>query len=82
MLSVQSNGEKAILGDINLLAAKTRAAPLKELTIPRLELLSCLLLVELMRAVINSLNDVSSAEIFCWSDSEISLCWIRGVHKQ
>ena len=66
----------------NLLAAKTRVAPLKELTIPHLELLSCLLLVELLRVVISTLNYVNTAEIFCWSDSEISLCWICGVHKQ
>ena len=62
-------GEKTIRGYINLLAAKTRVAPLEELIIPRLELLSCLLLVGLIRAVNNSLDDVGSAEIFCWSDS-------------
>ena len=67
---------------VNLLAAKTRVAPLKELTIPRLELVSCQLLVELLSVVVNSLKSLCGVKIFCWSDSEVSLCWIRGVHKQ
>ena len=41
---------------VNLLTAKTKVAPLNKLTIPRLELLSCLLLANLVTSVINSLN--------------------------
>ena len=67
---------------INLLVAKTRVAPLKSLTIPRLELLSCLLLAELLKSVFNALDYLNHIEIFCWSDSEISLCRIKGTHKQ
>ena len=39
-------------GDIScIIAAKTKVAQIKELSVPRLELLSCVLLAELMSAV-------------------------------
>ena len=43
--------ETSVETRVDLVAAKTKVAPLKELTIPRLELLSCLLLVEFLNSV-------------------------------
>ena len=39
-----------------MLTSKTRVAPLKELSIPRLELITCLILAKLMSTVKNALN--------------------------
>ena len=44
-------------GAVKFVAAKTRVAPLQEQTIPRLELLSALLLSRLMQTTMNALND-------------------------
>ena len=66
-----------------LLASKTRVAPLKGETIPRLELLGALTLAKLINSVCNSLDGVLKIdEIICWVDSQIVLWWIRGKGKQ
>ena len=52
------------------------------ITIPRLELLSCLLLVELLDVVKRVINFIDISSLYCWSDSEIALYWILGVSKQ
>ena len=49
-----------------IVAAKARVAPLKELSIPRLELLGCLLLAELITSVKNSLKqEFNITKLFC-----------------
>ena len=63
---------------VSLLASKTKVSPLKVLTIPRLELLGCVLLSKVCLAV-GSRVDLS--EIFCWTDSEVALCWVKGKTK-
>ena len=61
---------------VQLLLAKSRVAPLKRPTIPRLELLGCVIAVRLMRQVKEALkmNDVPT---YFWSDSSTALAWIR-----
>ena len=63
------------------LASKTRVAPLNAKTIPRLELLSCLLLSRLMKTVLESLTNVAVGESFCWTDSIDCKFWINRTEK-
>lgn len=62
---------------VNLVAAKTKVAPIKKMTIPKLELSAAVLLVKLMKKVKESLKMNISATHF-YSDSEITLAWIKG----
>ena len=71
---------------IRLATAKTRIAPLKQETIPRLELMAALTLAQLITSVKNALQSCIEIEAtYCWSDSQVVLFWIHGdskVHKQ
>ena len=61
-----------------LLCAKTRVAPLKSLTINRLELMSAKILVTLMETVINALSSETKIdEVKYWLDSKTALYWIH-----
>ncbi|GFX53933.1 integrase catalytic domain-containing protein [Trichonephila clavipes] len=61
--------------EIHLVSAKTRVAPIKQLTIPRLELCEALLLAELISVIQKALR-TKPAECFLWTDSTIVLSWL------
>ena len=68
---------------VKFLTSKTRVAPLQPLTIPRLELLSALLLSKLMSAVMNCLSTtLPRLAVRCYTDSQVALCWITGTTKE
>ena len=67
---------------VSFIASKTKVAPLKTVTIPKLELLGCLLLSKLLSQVLTSMKSrISIQTVVCWSDSEVTLSWIRGKEK-
>lgn len=59
-----------------LLCAKSKVAPIKSLTIPRLELSAAVVGAELTHRVKRDLN-YTNVPTFYWSDSQIVLSWIH-----
>lgn len=59
---------------VHLIQSKTRVAPVKAVTIPRLELCGCLLAVTLLEKVRPAFSDISN--IFLWTDSLTVLRWL------
>ena len=62
-------------GDIlvRLVTSKTIVAPLHKASIPRLELVGCLLLARLVKFVS---KDLPTAPTVLWTDSTTALCWL------
>ncbi|XP_075162915.1 uncharacterized protein LOC142235550 [Haematobia irritans] len=60
---------------IVLLCSKSRVAPLKVLTIPKLELSAAALLAELLQTISSALG--TEYQYHCWTDSMIVLSWLR-----
>ena len=64
---------------VKFVTAKSRVIPIKKsYTIPRLELLEDYILSKLICKVYNGIfDDIEVKDILCWSDSQISLAWIK-----
>ncbi|XP_053398139.1 uncharacterized protein LOC128556613 [Mercenaria mercenaria] len=66
---------------VNLIASKSRVAPLKSISIARLELLAASLGLQLTQAICNVL-DMPVENVVFWSDSMNVLYWIHGASRQ
>ena len=67
---------------LRFVVAKTRVAPLKKQSIPRVELLSALLLSRLMEAMKSSLTpELVISSYHCFTDSRVALAWIQDADK-
>ena len=65
-----------------LLCSKTRVAPLKSLTIPKLELMSARILAVLINTVKNALqSQVKIDKVRLWLDSKTALYWIQNNNE-
>ena len=79
--STKAYGAVAYLSNGNqtsLVISKSRVAPLKQLTLPQLELMAALTAARLANFVTKSLQRrCSNLDIHMWSDSEIVLHWLN-----
>ncbi|XP_038106574.1 uncharacterized protein LOC119766211 [Culex quinquefasciatus] len=61
--------------EMNLLAAKTKVAPIRQVCVPRLELNGGTLLANLMLAIVQALSHLE-VELYAYTDSSIVLHWL------
>ena len=68
---------------VTFVAAKTRVSPTRSVSIPRLELLSALLLSRLVANVEGALqSELQLGETICYTDSKVILYWIQGKNHE
>lgn len=64
-------------GQVHLIIAKSKVAPLKKVSLPRLELVAANMGMELLRRHATTLEHYEVNKVFAWTDSSIVLSWIQ-----
>ncbi|GFS75768.1 integrase catalytic domain-containing protein [Trichonephila clavipes] len=72
LLCINTSGEISV----RLLCSKSKVAPLKSITIPRLELCGAVLLSKLLKRTLDAFK-VNISQIYLWTDYSIVLAWIK-----
>ncbi|KAG1680465.1 hypothetical protein GQR58_012386 [Nymphon striatum] len=63
--------------NVSFVMSRSRVAPIKKVTLPRLELLAAVLASRLIDYVKSALKLPVNITTYCWSDSQIVLAWIK-----
>ena len=66
---------------VSLVTCKTKVAPIKRLTVSRLELCGAHLLANLLHHV-QEVFDIPSDKVFAWTDSTVVLSWLVGSPRR
>ena len=66
---------------LQFVLAKARVAPLKEITLPRLELMAIVLASRMLSYLADQLSDVEIKEKVIFSDSSVALSWVNSTKK-
>ena len=66
--------------DVAFVAGKVRVKPLKELTIPRMELQAAVLGCRLAKTIQEEIQVKINSTVF-WSDSQTVICWVKSEKK-
>ncbi|XP_061724166.1 uncharacterized protein LOC133530287 [Cydia pomonella] len=61
---------------VTMLASKTKVAPLKQLTVPKLEICAAVILAKLLHEISRLLN-IPMHKIYAWTDSMVVLSWLQ-----
>lgn len=66
---------------ISLVASKTKVVPIQQVSLPRLELNAAVLLVELMKQILEAMDNLD-VTCYAWTDSTVVLGWLTSHPKK
>lgn len=67
---------------VSFVAGKTRCAPLKQLSVPRLELQAAVLATRLINTVREYHSEIVIKAIVCWTDSQTVMQWLQSTERR